>query len=456
MTGRSILLFCFLLWNCFFSEGGRIVSLPGLKREVHFAQYSGYMTLSGTKKHMHYWFTESTSKPSSDPLILWLTGGPGCSSLLAMFTENGPFNLDKDGSLSMRDYSWNKLANVIWLESPVGVGFSYSDNTSDYTTDDDQTSLDSYQFLLQFFQEFPQFAHNDFFIAGESYAGHYVPQLAERIMNGNAAGRPFINLKAVSAGNPSTDHLIDGQYYVPFLHQHALIGIRDFQNMTKLCKNNFVDNNDAACQSAIKKGFLGMSDRINPYDIYGRCDGPGPSSPGYCFTAMSLLGNLGNSVGTVGNSMGTLGAGSQTVIPCINTTLITNYFNRPEVQKAIFVESGRWDICSQILNYKWKPGSMIPIYEKLVQKYRVLIYSGDVDSCVNYLGTQTAALEIKDSGEQEDWKAWMVDDQVGGYKIILGDHLQYLTVKGAGHMVPMYKPKEAFTMLQRFLKNVPI
>ena len=80
----------------------------------------------------HYWLVESTKDAKNDPVVFWTNGGPGCSGLLGFFTEQGPFKPQKDGKLEMNDYMWNKVANMVFIESPCGVGFSYSDDKDDY------------------------------------------------------------------------------------------------------------------------------------------------------------------------------------------------------------------------------------------------------------------------------------------------------------------------------------
>lgn len=71
----------------------------------------------------HYVFFESQRDPENDPLLLWLNGGPGCSSLIGMVYENGPFVFKQPGSANFQinDYAWNKKANVLYIESPGGV-----------------------------------------------------------------------------------------------------------------------------------------------------------------------------------------------------------------------------------------------------------------------------------------------------------------------------------------------
>lgn len=143
---------------------------PTDSRSQHYAGYLDVDVSHG--RNLFYWFAESQKSPTSDPLVLWLNGGPGCSSLGGMFTENGPFVVQNDSStVKLSPTSWNLVANMLWIEAPAGVGFSYSDDRSDYNTGDLQTAKDNLQAILRFFQKYPNFADREFYIAGESYAG---------------------------------------------------------------------------------------------------------------------------------------------------------------------------------------------------------------------------------------------------------------------------------------------
>uniref|UniRef100_A0A7C9FLW6 Carboxypeptidase n=1 Tax=Opuntia streptacantha TaxID=393608 RepID=A0A7C9FLW6_OPUST len=149
--------------------------LPGQNFDVDFAHYSGYITVNEKSgRAFFYWFVESDGNPSSKPLLLWLNGGPGCSSIAyGMAEEIGPFHIRKDGkSVYLNRHSWNKVANVLFLDSPAGVGFSYSNTSSDlHTNGDKRTAQDNLKFLLGWFEQFPQYKGRDFYIAGESYGG---------------------------------------------------------------------------------------------------------------------------------------------------------------------------------------------------------------------------------------------------------------------------------------------
>ena len=120
----------------------RITSLPGWDGDLPSKQYSGYLNITSSK-HYHYWFIEAETDPENAPVVLWLNGGPGCSSLSGFVYQHGPFRI-KDTTdpptLYRFQYTWAKLANMIYLESPVGVGFTYSDDDEDYENTDETTT----------------------------------------------------------------------------------------------------------------------------------------------------------------------------------------------------------------------------------------------------------------------------------------------------------------------------
>nr|GEU83630.1 serine carboxypeptidase-like [Tanacetum cinerariifolium] len=143
------------------------------------AQHAGYFRIQHTiDARMFYFFFESR-RAKADPVVIWLTGGPGCSSELALFYENGPFKLTSNLSLVWNDYGWDKVSNIIFVDQPTGTGFSYSSSDRDLRQDESGVSTDLYNFL----QAHPEYVNNDFYITGESYAGHYIPAFASRYAN---------------------------------------------------------------------------------------------------------------------------------------------------------------------------------------------------------------------------------------------------------------------------------
>lgn len=176
---------------------------------------SGYFTVEEKlNKNYFFWLFESRSQPSKDPLIIWLTGGPGCSSQLALLSENGPCSVSADGQTTVPNpYSWNNKANIMWIDQPAGVGYSYG-----VKNDRNETEIgnDMYAFLQAFFEKHTEYQHNEFFVFGESYGGHYAPAVANRIFNGNNNNEGIkINLAGVGVGNGLTDPVIQYNYYPP-------------------------------------------------------------------------------------------------------------------------------------------------------------------------------------------------------------------------------------------------
>jgi carboxypeptidase C (cathepsin A) len=181
-----------------------IESLPttGGSFSPDFKQYSGFMPLgdaAGT--HLFFWFVESQRDPVNDPLLYWTNGGPGSSSVaFGFWTEHGPFRLADNGTtVELYEYSWNKKASVLYVEQPSGVGLSWSADQAHHSTNDEQASADNLLFLKAFFEVFPSFKANEFYVTGESYGGHYVPQLCSRILDDPVFERS-INMKGFFIG----------------------------------------------------------------------------------------------------------------------------------------------------------------------------------------------------------------------------------------------------------------
>ena len=121
----AIALFCIAASISAFVVHGQthpdqVTSLPGLESTVEFQHFAGYLSVnSSNNRNLFYWFTKATN--SSNDLVLWLNGGPGCSSVSGFFTENGPFVVKSDGNIKLNNFAWNTRANVLWLEAPAGV-----------------------------------------------------------------------------------------------------------------------------------------------------------------------------------------------------------------------------------------------------------------------------------------------------------------------------------------------
>merc|ERR1711990_1412240 len=115
-------------------------------------------------------FESRQETAATDPLVMWLTGGPGCASEVALFYENGPYKFMDDGSLDTNPNSWNEISNLLFVDQPVGTGFSHGSAVTDARSEKD-VAEDMAVFLKGFVEQNPQFKDRDFFITGESYAG---------------------------------------------------------------------------------------------------------------------------------------------------------------------------------------------------------------------------------------------------------------------------------------------
>ncbi|CAI5454109.1 unnamed protein product [Caenorhabditis angaria] len=182
---------------------------------------------------------ESQNNPATDPLLFWFNGGPGCSSLMGAVSEIGPFFLNQDGeTFQKNEYSWNKNASIVFIESPAAVGYSYTTNDH-FQTDDYLNSLDNYQAIKEFFIEHPSFRNHSLFLTGESYGGIYLPMLAERIIDGQH-DYP-INLQGVAIGNGIVDWDLERVTIIEYLYGHGFIGDSEWKKHKSCLLNNEVE-----------------------------------------------------------------------------------------------------------------------------------------------------------------------------------------------------------------------
>jgi cathepsin A (carboxypeptidase C) len=324
-------------------------------------QYSGYLDNEEDDKHLFYWFFESRNDPKNDPVVLWLNGGPGCSSLTGLFMELGPSSIDKNGKTVFNPSSWNANASVIFLDQPVNVGFSYSGSAVSNTV---AAGKDVYALLTLFFKQFPEYAKQDFHISGESYAGHYIPVFASEILSHKKRN---INLQSVLIGNGLTDGLTQYEYYRPMAcGDGGWPAVVDEQTCTSM------DNSLDRCQSLIQKCYdtesvwscvpasiycnnalIGPYQRTgqNVYDVREKCKGGS-----LCYDELDW---------------------------------ISEYLNRDSVMKALGAEVSKYDSCNFDINRNFLfNGDWMQPYHRLVpgilKEIPVLVYAGDADYICNW------------------------------------------------------------------------
>jgi len=240
-----------------------IRNLPGLENAPSFKQYAGYLTVN--KKfddNLFFWLSESQTSPKTDPLLIWLSGGPGCSSIAAMFEENGPFQLVRKGKeikLKENPYSWNKRANIIYLDQPVGTGMSYT-GTNTYDKDQSEVSQQFYEFLKELYKVFPEYKDRPLIITGESYAGHMIPGIADYILE--QEGKPgsiHVNLQSLAVGNGWVDPLVQRSVMPDLFYAAGMIEARQRDEAKKLFEwavaNGGVPAVNNYCTSSEKEGY---------------------------------------------------------------------------------------------------------------------------------------------------------------------------------------------------------
>lgn len=433
-------------------EDDRVVDLPG-QPNVSFSHYAGYVNVNASHgRALFYWFFEATSDAASKPLLLWLNGGPGCSSVgYGAAEEIGPFRVNEDGaSVSLNEHAWNKVANVLFVESPVGVGFSYSNTTSDYSQfGDTQTALDAYDFLVGWFERFPQYKTHDFYIAGESYAGHYVPQLAQLVTHMNAVGNDQILLKGIMIGNALVDDGLDTKGIVDYAWSHAIISDSFYFNITQAC--NFTSASwSGECGTLFNSLFL-KYEAINIYSIFTDVCTKIPSSTSG-MRDMFLFSKRFNPEVYTKIPNGRAGGDD----PCINY-YVSMYLNRPDVQRSLHANTStlsyEWSGCSVVLR-AWvdAPSSILPTLKELMANgLRVWMFSGDTDGRVPVLSTRYSIGSLN-LPTLVDWYPWYYSGQVAGWSEVY-TNLTFATVRGAGHMVATFQPERALALISTFLKG---
>ncbi|XP_038708521.1 serine carboxypeptidase-like 48 [Tripterygium wilfordii] len=195
--------------------------------------YAGYYQLPNpVGARMFYFFFESRNRNDEDPVVIWLSGGPGISCSIDLFYANGPFHITEDSSLTWNDHGWDKTSNIIYVDQPIGTGLSYINDDSDIRHDLTSVIDDLYNFLKEFFIKHPQFTHKNFFITGRAYAGHYAPALASRILEENEKANAIpIKLKGFAIGNGHINPHIQYPTIPEFALKHNVITELNYSNI---------------------------------------------------------------------------------------------------------------------------------------------------------------------------------------------------------------------------------
>ena len=445
--------------------------------------YSGYLKTLIDGNELFYIYTPSqSSTPQNDPVLLWLNGGPGCSSLFGMLGEIGPVTTDNySGVFKKNNYAWNMNLNTLFIEQPAGVGYSKCSDLSHNWTDV-ENAKNLFVGVKDFFDTFTDLKNRDFYIAGESYAGIFIPHLAVELLQDSASDK--INLKGFLIGNALTDPLVDyDKSLVEFGFYRGLVAKENYDLFLKHCPHVvdelnpkiFPDLDIKKCIKVCKK----ISDNMNGSDMYGIYR-PCPISEEisqndffYINKKLSIRKTILNNIKNIQrkNNNGVINGNKNKIIDeneeeeeimdvwptmyCDDDLTVDTFLNLNSTKEKmnIYDKSTHWTQCAD-LNYEWSDS--IHLYNSTLLQHpdlKMWLLSGTEDVVISTLGTMRWIDKVGFNIGQE-WKQWYLNDQIGGYDQKYKEGLVLVTIKGAGHMAPQDKRSEAKFVLDSFIKGI--
>ncbi|KAA3460679.1 serine carboxypeptidase-like 2 [Gossypium australe] len=393
--------------------------------------------------------------------------------------------VEYNGSLPtffLNQYAWTKVSSIIFLDAPVGTGFSYSRTTQGFKTGDMKHAISCYNFLRK---SHPKFISNPLYIAGDSYSGMIVPIITQAISDGSSLhphphktyieAKPVLNLKGYLLGNPFTDVKFDGNSKIIYYNRMALISDELYESAKSNCKQEYIDVeiSNRMCVKDLQTisectAHINTMHILEPY-----CPSEFPKVRKYLLETHEDSLHLSDGYPQFGCRVN--------VLPL--AICIYNYYcylckvwaTDISVQKALHIRKGtikEWVRCNKSMDYDYDVASVVSYHLCLnTRGYRALIYSGDHDLAVTYVGTESWIKSLNLS-IVDDWRPWIVDGQVAGYSREYGNNFTFATVKasvlifwkknrcngvwGAGHTAPEYKPKESFSMFKRWISQQPL
>ncbi|RHZ54311.1 hypothetical protein Glove_428g80 [Diversispora epigaea] len=359
-----------------------------------------------------------------------------------LFLETGPWRINTNNeTLSLIDGSWSEYANVLYVDQPIGTGFSFA-NSNSYLTNVTQVPTEFLLFLDEFFKVFPEFSKDDMYIAGESFAGTYIPYIAKAILDRNTANttenESKYNLRGVAIGNGWIDPISQYNAYYTYSVEHNLIS----GDSKKLAKKQL-----DACMVALKAKLTIHQD--------------------LCELILETV--LENSRQTNGSTTTCLNQydirdHSDSFPSCgiswpYELTTIAEYLRRKDVVSAIHATSQQigWVECSSGVGRGFTGDTSPPavtLLPDILEQIEVLLYSGDQDLICNHMGTEDMISNLTWNGAKGfknlTSTPWFVNYTQAGY-IISERNLTYVLVYNSSHMVPYDVPVVSADMMYRFI-----
>ncbi|POM62283.1 Serine protease family S10 [Phytophthora palmivora] len=404
---------------------------------------------TGMLNGLYYVFYETSVTTKLDiPVILWLSGGPGCSGLVALLFENGPCSFDDEaGTISFNPYSWTGLAHVIYLDQPKGTGYSDGDNGVTNPWSLEGAADDMRTFLQQFYLQHPNLKANDFYVFGESYAGHYVPDLAVRLLNEDSS---LPKLKGIAIGNGvvSTTAWVDS--VIPFFKssEYGYDFLGSNEENIRTARDRFV--------SAIARCRRGNNLRHIPTE--------GANSD--CIEALQSLsdfeGATVSSVWGIGRNVYDMRRKchlDDALQLCYRFSRLQTFVNSPNVSVYFDDVPHEWSVCSsgalpELATMDKLEESESNVAQALEHGVRVLVYGGDSDTVVNWMSQDTWTRVLTWKYQAEFNSASFIEHKLHNQPIgrVRSSHgLSFMKVYNAGHMVPHDQPAVAYEIVRSFL-----
>nr|CAI5831219.1 unnamed protein product [Callosobruchus analis] len=401
------------------------------------SSYAGYLTVNKHyNSNLYFWFFPSSGDYTRDPVLVWLQGGPGSPSMYGLLIEHGPFGVNKELKLVLREHAWTNNHSVIYIDSPVGTGFSFTEDDTGYARDQTQVGNELYEALQQFFMIFTELRKTDFF---------YVPALAYTIHKKNCDAKEKINLKGIAIGNGYTDP-IHQTGYAAYVYHLGLVDSKTSNQIDKLEKLNKDTERLNWFEELVRKNHILLF--LSAIDC--NLNGDWTQALDLWDEALSTI--SGQSKVNIYNYLQDGGV--------VDEDPMVEFLSGPDVRRAIHVGNATFG-SNKVHLYLEEDmtRSMAPWFVEIANNYRVLLYSGQLDIIVGYPLTLNFLKNVEFHGIQEYRKAkrdvWHVNEEVAGYSKTGGNFTEVL-VRNAGHMVPTDQPKWAEDMIYKFTRNKPI
>lgn len=386
---------------------------------------TGFVTVNQDGDDLFYWLSACRNQEiENPPLIIWLTGGPGCASSFALISENGPFLVSNEtGQATINPNAWNTNADLMFVDQPIRTGFSHGALSNLPETEEDVREMFA-QFLVNFLEIHPQYKTRDVYITGESYAGHFIPHIANKIV----VDQVPVQLKGVAIGNGWTSPQSLYPSYNQFAQMNDLFQAPgDFERLQPqfdLCSAviervspRLAMHNTDFCESVADQILVDADDniRFNYYNIRLGCPVPG----------------------------------------CYNETMQLRWLNNPEVRRLIgvdkYLEDCNDDVYATLTRMDWTTDAAPQLVPVLEANIKVLAYNGDLDWICNWVSGDYWTGNLTWAHTTEFNQQQPVNVTYGMSKKFA--NFEFVRFFGAGHMVPMDKGPEALTMINDFISS---